>query len=208
VTLLSESLTLNPDQEIAHFNLGWLLLVPDPVKAEQHFLAAARLVPDKGGVYFGLGLARLNQGRRPDAARALALECINEPRFLASPWWTVSEISALRDAATAEYSAILTRILADPGSPTIATWWQTQAGRLRSLAPRLGQVSPGPEVNYRRERIGYPVLMRNLDLAPPVDLYDVREDPRFPASVPFPLPSKGWLPSPRLLKLLDDSASR
>jgi hypothetical protein len=47
--------------------------------------------------------------------------------------------------------------------------------------------------------------MRNLDLAPPTDLYDVREDPRFPASLSFPLPSKGWLPSPVLLKLLDAS---
>jgi len=47
------------------------------------------------------------------------------------------------------------------------------------------------------------VLMRNSDLAPPFDLYDVREDPRFPASVPFPLPDKGWLPAPVLLKLLD-----
>ena len=82
-------------------------------------------------------------------------------------------------------------------------WVTLQQARLATLAPRLGQVSPGPESNYRRERIGYPVLMRNLDLAPPADLYDVREDPRFPASVPFKLPDKGWLPSPVLLKLLD-----
>jgi O-antigen ligase len=206
VTLLNESLALNPDQEIAHFNLGWLLLVPEPAKAEQHFLAAARLVPDKGGVYFGLGLSRLNQGRREAAARAFALESVNDPRFLASPWWTVPEIAAQRAAAAAEYDAMLARCLANPETPGVITWRQTQAGRLRSLAPRLGQVSPGPEANYRRERLGYPVLMRNLDLAPPVDLYDVREDPRFPASLSFPLPDKGWLPSPVLLKLLDAPA--
>ena len=47
--LLRESLALNPDQEIAHFNLGWLLVVRAPAEAERHFLAAARLVPDKGG---------------------------------------------------------------------------------------------------------------------------------------------------------------
>jgi len=76
---------------------------------------------------------------------------------------------------------------------------------LATLAPRVGQVSPGPEASYRRERIGYPVLMRNLDIAPPLDLYDVREDPRFPDSVPFTLPPKGWLPTPLLLKLLDES---
>jgi O-antigen ligase len=201
VALLQNSLVLNPDQEIAHFNLGWLLLVPDPGRAEQHFLHAARLVPDKGGVYFGLGLARLNQGRPGEAARAFALECINDPRFLASPWWTVPEIRSQR-AATAEiFSTLIDQTRA---ALPARTWAANQAGLLGSLTPRLGHVSPGPETNYRRERIGYPVLMRNLDLAPPVDLYDVREDPRLPESVPFPLPPKGWLPSPLLLKLLND----
>lgn len=204
VAWLNQSLALNPDQEIAHFNLGWLLVVPDPAAAENHFLAAAHLVPDKGGVYFGLGLARLNQGRPEAAAHAFALECINDPRFLASPWWTVPEIAALRDATAAEYESLLL-IPYNPAHPRHHEWWETEASLLKTLAPRLGHVSPGPEVNYRRERIGYPVLMRNSDLAPPFDLYDVREDPRFPASVPFPLPDKGWLPSPQLLKLLDAS---
>lgn len=204
VALLNESLALNPDQEIARFNLGWLLLVPEPAKAEAHFRAAAHLVPDKGGVYFGLGLARLNQGNRAGAARALALECINEPLFLASPWWTVPEIGALRSDVAGHF----TRLLAAAFPPNLhmkISWPETQARSLLALAPRLGDVSPGPETNYRRTRLGYPVLMRNSDLAPPLDLYDVREDPRFPATVPFPLPPKGWLPSPRLLKLLDEA---
>ncbi|MDQ5977050.1 MAG: hypothetical protein QG602_22 [Verrucomicrobiota bacterium] len=203
VALLNESLALNPDQEIAHFNLGWLLLVPEPAKAEAHFRAAARLVPDKGGVYFGLGLARLNQGDRTGAARAVALECVNEPRFLASPWWTVPEIAALRGPAAKEYERLLAAWIPTP--KTSNPWVNRQVALLRTLAARLGQVSPGPEVNYRRERIGYPVLMRNADLPPAVDLYDVREDPRFPETVPFPLPPKGWLPSPHLLKLLDEA---
>ena len=200
VTLLNQSLALNPDQEIAHFNLGWLLVVSDPVRAEQHFRAAARLVPDKGGVYFGLGLARLNQSDPAGAARALALECLNEPLFLASPWWKVPALAAERGATTAAFTRLLT---AAQTSRLTGDWARRQAGLLATLAPRLGLVSPGPENNYRRERTGYPVLMRNLDLPPPLDLYDVREDPRFPASVPFALPHKGWLPAPLLLKLLD-----
>jgi O-antigen ligase len=202
VALLNESLRLNPDQEIAHFNLGWLLVVSDPAAAEKHFIAAAQLVPDKGGVYFGLGLARMNQGRRDAAAKAFALECVNEPLFLASPWWSIPDIAALREATTADYTVLLDRVQqAKETNP----WTQAQAARLATLAPRLGRPSPGPEKNYRRERIGYPVLMRDLDLPVPTDLYDVREDPRFPDSVPFPLPSKGWLPSSRLLNLLDDA---
>lgn len=202
ISVLRESLTLNPDQEIAHFNLGWLLLVPDPGQAELHFLHAARLVPDKGGVYFGLGLARLNQGRQAEAAHAFALECLNEPRFLASPWWNVPDIRAQRAATAAIFSALIDRTRA---TLPAKTWVAGQAAMLGTLSPRLGNVSPGPETTYRRERIGYPVLMRNPDLPVVVDLYDVREDPRFPSSVPFPLPPKGWLPSPRLLNLLDES---
>ncbi len=202
VALLNESLALNSDQEIAHFNLGWLLLVSDPAKAEQHFRAAARLVPDKGGVYFGLGLARLNQGRPAGAAHAFALECLNEPRFLASPWWNEPAIAAQRDTSAAAFILLTARA---QESRLPEGWAARQAVQLATLAPRLRRVSPGPEVNYRRERIGYPVLMRNLDLVPPTDLYDVREDPRFADSVPFKLPGKGWLPSPVLLKLLDAS---
>jgi hypothetical protein len=67
-------------------------------------------------------------------------------------------------------------------------------------------VAAAPEADYRRERTGYPVLMRNLDLLPPEDLYDVREDPGFAPRMPFTLPPKGWLPSPLLLKLLDPAA--
>ena len=201
IALLRESLALNPDQEIAHFNLGWLLLVPDPAAAERHFRAAAQLVPDKGGVYFGLGLARLNQGQPARAAQALALECLNDPRFLASPWWKEPAIAAVRDAAQQHFTFLVARARA---TLPAGTWVAQQAGLIASLAPRLGAVSPGPETYYRRERTGYPVLMRNHNLPPPVDLFDVREDPRLPASVPFGLPAKGWLPTPLLLKLLDE----
>jgi tetratricopeptide (TPR) repeat protein len=204
VALFRQSLALNPDQEIAHFNLGWLLVMRDPAAAEKHFTAAARLVPDKGGVYFGLGLARLGQGNRAGAARAFALECANEPLFLASPWWNEPAIASTREATRAEYLKAL-----GPPYPTSKSpdaWRAAVQSQLRSLAPRLGTVSPGPEKAYQRDRLGYPVLMRDLDLPVPTDLYVVREDPRFPDSLPFSLPSKGWLPAARLLNLLDAPA--
>ena len=204
VALLRESLALNPDQEIAHFNLGWLLVVRDPAAAEKHFLAAAHLVPDKGGVYFGLGLARLNQNQPAAAARTLALECLNDPAFLTSPWWREPAIAALRDLTAAEFSALANRV-----RPTLAgrPWAEAQLARVSALASHLGHPADGPGRTYRRERSGYPVLMRNLDLPPPTDLYDVRESlpaPSSPAS--SPLPPKGWLPSPLLLKFLDERA--
>ncbi len=188
ITLLRESLALNPDQEIAHFNLGWLLVVGDPPAAARHFRHAAHLVPDKGGVYFGLGLAELNQGRSEAAARAFALECLNDPSFLSSPWWREPAIAATRDASAAWFARYLARV-----SPS-------SAGVPALRADQLGRVPEGPGRSYRRTRTGYPVLMRNLDLPAPVDLFDVRESD-LPHGAPTP-PSKGWLPSPLLLELL------
>jgi O-antigen ligase len=199
IALLRESLAQNADQEIAHFNLGWLLVVRDPGAAERHFAAAAHLVPDKGGVYFGLGLARLNQGRDNDAARALALECLNDPRFLTSPWWREPPIGRVRDATATEFSRAIARTRAAlPNDP----WRLANLDHLDAAIHQLGRVAAGPERSHRRERTGYPVLMRNLDLPAPLDLFDVREAQG--AGNAASLPPKGWLPSPLLLRLLNE----
>ncbi|MBI5771724.1 MAG: O-antigen ligase family protein [Verrucomicrobia bacterium] len=197
IALLRESLALNPDQELAHFNLGWLLVTRDPPKAENYFRAAAQLVPDKGGVYFGLGLARLNQGRRDQAARAFALECLNDPRFLSSPWWLEPGIAELRDATRTEFTHLGAQAAR---SLEAGSWPAAQLTRVLASAPTLGAVPPEPPKMFTRQRAGYPVLMRNLDLPPPLDLYVVREAT---LTAGAPLPAKGWLPSPLLLQLLD-----
>ena len=227
IVLLRESLALNPDQEIAHFNLGWLLLISDPAGAERHFIEAIHLVPDKGGVYFGLGLARLNQNRPAAAARAFALECLNDPAFLSSPWWREPAFAAVLPATRAEFAHLASLTATALKKAPHRTWAAAQLPRVAALAPRLGDGPAGPERSYRRERTAYPVLARNLDLPPPLDLYDVRELPPSPPSPPSPvspvsppsspsprlpvspssassaLPPKSWLPSPLLLELLD-----
>lgn len=232
IALFRESLTLNPDQEIAHFNLGWLLVVHDSVAAEAHFLAAARLVPDKGGVYFGLGLTRLNQGKPDAAARAFALESLNDPSFLISPWWSQEAIGRLRPAALAQLASLENRILAQlpPASwpareahyLAALTAWIAGPGELSRIAAAAntaerrdyfsggGDVQAfaiGPGRSFRRQRTGYPVLMRNLDLDAPVDLFDVQESARLDAKLAPLFPAKGWLPSPLLLALLDEGVS-
>jgi O-antigen ligase len=202
VALLRESLALNPDQEIAHFNLGWLLLISDPAAAERAFLEAIHLVPDKGGIYFGLGLARLNQNRPAAAARAFALECLNDPAFLFSPWWREPALAPLLPATRAEFAHLASLTATALQRTPHPTWAAAQLPRVAALAPRLGDLPAGPERTYRRERTAYPVLARNLDLPPPLDLYDVRELTT-PPSTPSPLPPKSWLPTPLLLELLD-----
>jgi O-antigen ligase/tetratricopeptide (TPR) repeat protein len=235
IALLRESLALNPDQEIAHFNLGWLLVVRDPAAAERHFLQAAHLVPDKGGVYFGLALARLNRGNRnADASDALALECLNDPLFLTSPWWREPAIAALRTSALSRFIELAERVASELDRRSdnrardaryivaLAAWLEGRGALGEILArsqtservsyfaarPHVPEFNEAPVRSYRRVRSGYPVLMRKLDLTPPVDLFDVRETILFADELSFLFPAKGWLPSPLLVQLLDQSTRR
>ncbi|MEY4938641.1 MAG: hypothetical protein RIQ93_376 [Verrucomicrobiota bacterium] len=228
IALLQDSLALNPHQEIAHFNLGWLLLVRDPPAAERHFREAARLVPDKGGVYFGLGLARLNRGQPGPAADAFALECLNDPVFLTSPWWSEPNVARLRPATEARLAEFQQRVrdaLPATGWPAgearylqaLTAWLARRADRQavaatantaerRALfggAAQLPEFTAGPGRSFRRTRPGYPVLARNLEVAPPMDLFDVQMNAALTEQTLFIFPAKGWLPSPLLLALLD-----
>ncbi|MBS0632799.1 MAG: O-antigen ligase family protein [Verrucomicrobia bacterium] len=233
--LFRESLALNRHQEIAHFNLGWLLVTRDPAEAETHFVAAAHLVPDKGGVYFGLALARLNAGRpRDTVVRALAVECLNDPLFLSSPWWREPSLHALQadtfrtvvtlaEAAGASglvddlpatrrelaYVAALTRWLGGEAIPGEPLAHANTGPRVSYFArrPAVPDFSTGPVRAYHRERTGYPVLMRDLDLPVPVDLYDVQENVLAATELSFLFPAKGWLPTPLLPALLAPPAA-
>ena len=69
--------------------------------------------------------------------------------------------------------------------------------------PSPGRLLAAPVLAYRRERPGYPVLMRNNDLPVPVDLFDVRENALAAGSLAFLFPKKSWLPSPLLIEFLD-----
>lgn len=217
VELFNRSLTLNPDQEIAHFNLGWLQVVSAPAAAEEHFLAVARLVPDKGGVYFGLGLARLNQGRRDLATQAFALECINDPIFLVSPWWCDPAVAALRPGTLAQARGVLDALAEQKSAggreaaylSALMLWIEGRATAavvegVANTDERSAYFAATPEpvpavfagapvLAYRRSRVGYPVLMRNLDLPEPTDLFDVQENSLATGKLRFLFPAKGWL---------------
>jgi O-antigen ligase len=93
---LRRALAINPDQDYCHFNLGWLLWLPEPAAADRHFRAAAHLTPDRGGVYLGLGLSLLARNEKKAAAEAFALEWLNDPQTMASPFWTTPPLAALR----------------------------------------------------------------------------------------------------------------
>lgn len=232
IALLQQSLRLNPDQEVAHFNLGWLLIVRDPVQAEQHFLSAAHLVPDKGGVYFGLALSRINRtaaGDAENATRALALECLNDPIFLVSPWWSNPAVQPLRAGTLKRLQQMGRSIVAEARSrhmryvdreteyvSALADWVEgtRQTVDMITVANTeerktfFQRGEPRPDFTrakvrkYRRERVGYPVLMRDLDLPAPIDVFEVQENDLAAGEYRFLFPAKGWVPSPELLKFL------
>ena len=136
---LRRALAINPDQEYCHFNLGWLLWLQDPAGSDRHFRAAAQLVPDKGGVYLGLGLSLLARDQRNAATEAFALEWLNDPQAMTSPWWTTPPLAAMRPAvaaamhrqiahwlATGTLSATVRRQLRYVAA--LADWWLTGQG--------------------------------------------------------------------------------
>jgi len=208
-----------------------LLVVADPAVAEKHFHAAAQLVPDKGGVYFGLALARLNQDRPeeiPGVVHALALECLNDPAFLISPWWRQPNLAALRPATMAELHRLANRVAATLKArkdlrhreaeyiPVLADWLVDRSGpgeilrhaytsaRVSYFAarPPVPDWSKAPVRLYHRERPGYPVIMHNLDLPTPVDLFEVQENSLASGELAALFPKKGWLPAPLLVEML------
>ena len=130
-TRLEASLGTGAHEEFAQFNLGWLRLdLNDPAAAARHFIAAARLVPDKGGVYFGLGLAYLASGRHDEAVRAFALEWINDPRSMTSPAWEVPALAALLPAVRGEVLELYAKLRPAAARVAVAQewtrWWTGQ----------------------------------------------------------------------------------
>lgn len=183
---LERSLATGVHLEFPHFNLGWLHLeTGEPAKAARHFAAAARLVPDKGGVYFGLGLALLESGRSAHAIRAFALEALNDPRSAHSPAWETPTLAPLRPAVRAEVARLYATIPPAYSNPE-ALWWRwwggerVATGELRgvSLDSRyfwgaLDSISRRQPVNFS---FRWAVLYRawlardfsSLEVAPPV----------------------------------------
>lgn len=184
---LRTSLAANPDLEYAHYNLGWLLLDSAPAEAAAHFRAASRLAPQRGGVYFGLGLARLGAGDPPSAVRAFATECLHDPAFFWSPAWRAPALAALRPVVL----ALLTEATLPANADT------TRLHEAWSLAsPPLAD---GPR--YRRIRTGYGVLLGHPDGPAPVDA-NIQIGTDLPPALAGLVPPKGWLPGPFLLGFL------
>jgi len=188
---LQRALFVNSDLEYAHYNLGWLLLERDPAGSARHFLAAARLAPRRGGVYFGLGLAQLRTGDRAGAVRAFATEWLNDPAFAFSELWFSTPFGALRPEIVRVAAAALPAD--DARSAALATMWREQTVAVPS----------GPA--FRRVRSGYGVLAGHPDGPPPIDV-NVQATPLLTPELRRRCPPKGWLRGGFLLEFLSASS--
>ena len=114
---LSRSLKLDPAQEPVQAALGWLWLYDDPRQAEGYFQAALGLLPDRDTLHLGLALARYSLGNRTGAEQALAMECLVNPPFLASPLWTQEPLAPLRTNVGKILPGLWNEALRHPATP-------------------------------------------------------------------------------------------
>jgi hypothetical protein len=209
-----------------------LLLQSNPAAAEQHFREAARLVPDKGGVYLGLSAALRAQERAGDALQALAVELVNDPAFCFSPLWSTQQFADLRSPAlvaaaekiaatgsateNARFTSAFFLWLAGDDSKFADVLEHASATArpiLESGLPRGGlwRAAFSPTMRYtegiRRQRTAYPLIMRNTDMPPPFDLHVVIDSSATTFRMSRLFPPKGWLSGPQLRMLLSESES-
>ncbi|HSI08523.1 MAG TPA: hypothetical protein VK985_08020, partial [Rariglobus sp.] len=187
IDCLRTSLIANPDLEYAHYNLGWLLLESDPAAAAGHFVKSARLAPQRGAVYLGLGLARIRTNDTDGAVRAFATEWLLDPATAWSPVWNQPPFAALQSSI---HSLARETVLAN--NHGVDPW-----SELSTPAP-----SGAP---YRRVRSGYGVLMGHPEGAPPVD-YPVFIRANLPSDLRPRVPAFGWLDGQTLLQFLNPAA--
>jgi O-antigen ligase len=135
-----KSLARNPGQELCETNLAWLLLPNDPARAEPLFLAAAALVPDKEGLFFGAAQARLGMGKTDAAVEGLVAECLIDPRFILSPIWIDPAYASLRAPVLVAVSARAGRLAQEA---SLAPWQRAELSYLAAFSNWLnGKISP------------------------------------------------------------------
>jgi uncharacterized protein involved in response to NO len=158
-------------QEFAATNQGWLLLQTDPRRAAQSFREAATLLPSKRGLFYGLGLSLLYQGKVDLAIEAIALECLREPLFIASPLWQNPRQKVLYDQVLNRLNGFYETLIANKNEAltgflrheqTSLQWWRgDRAGVEQQL--QSGVVFPEIQVLWDLEAGLKPKLDRLAD---------------------------------------------
>jgi len=149
-----------PYQEFGRTNLGWLLLTQDPKSAMQSFIQAARLVPAKRGMFYGLGVSLLVQNQPDLAMQAFTLEVLRDPIFITSPIWKLPDFQPYYSLVCDRLDAQLTRWLQAQPSTSLTLRLRQIRGSLRWWRGNL----PGAAADW--QAIAAPISQLLLDLAP------------------------------------------
>lgn len=132
IAWLRRGIEAAPQQEFGHTTLAWLLLNRNPAAAMQEFADAARLVPAKRGVFYGLGLSLLAQGKTDLAIAALSLEVLRDPVLITSPLWRLPQFQPLYGKVVSQVDARYTALLEkSQGSEVLTAQLHQSRGGLR-----------------------------------------------------------------------------
>jgi tetratricopeptide (TPR) repeat protein len=149
ISWLREAVKVSPYQEFGYTNLAWLLLDRDPKAATQAFARSAQLIPAKRGVFYGLGLSLLAEGKTDLAVEALSLELLRDPLLITSPIWQTPELQPIYARVTKQLEAKYTELLAKYPQPGFLNsylhqsrgglrWWRGDLTAARADWERYG----------------------------------------------------------------------
>lgn len=124
---LETGINTSPYWEFGYSNLAWLSITQQPTVAMANFKQAAELLPVKRGVFYGLGLSLLAQGKTEQAVQAITLEALRYPLFITSPIWRSPQLQPLYQQVTARLLAQYNSFL--PDTP-LANYWRQCRGSL------------------------------------------------------------------------------
>lgn len=109
--LLQDNIDAGLIPELSHTMAGWTRLANGETEAALiDFRAAIAVAPNHGSALRGAALAALSLGQRDEAERWLTRTCLADPRFIASAWWRVPALAAMRDAVLTQVDSILDKM--------------------------------------------------------------------------------------------------
>ncbi len=102
----NQGIKASSNQEFGHTNLAWLLMAKgDVATATKEFARSAQLMSAKRGVFYGLGLSLLAQGKTELGIEAFTLEALRDPIIITSPIWNSPQLKPI-------YTQVISRLVA------------------------------------------------------------------------------------------------
>jgi uncharacterized protein involved in response to NO len=133
----------SPYQEFGYTNLAWMLLKNDPVAATENFAQAAELVPAKNGIFSGLGIGLLLQGKTNLAVEAFTIEALRHPMTITSPIWQSPPLQSLYPDLITNLDRNYTKLRQQypnnnywQNCQMSLAWWQNDRAKVKQLLPK------------------------------------------------------------------------